>query len=222
MLAEVGDALDEAAADDTVRTVALRGRNGTFCRGLDLADSITADAGGAVPGSPEPYVELLRKIVHSPRVVVAVIEGQATAGGLGIVAASDFAVATAASRFHLPEALFGLVPACAGLYLWRRVPLQRLLRLSLLAENIDSAQALACGLIDEVSEQPEEALRRVAQRASRLRTAAIGRVKQFVHALGPIPEREAFAMAETARGMRDPETVELISQFVLQRRFPWE
>jgi enoyl-CoA hydratase/carnithine racemase len=114
------------------------------------------------------------------------------------------------------------VPACAGLYLTRRTTLQQILRLSLFSEHLPVDQALAIGLIDQISDNPASVVERLAVRASRLQPGAVARVKRFIRELGIVPAREEASMAETARGMDDPEVREAITGFVRLHKFPWD
>ncbi len=223
LLRELWRALDAAEASEACRVVVLEGRGGYFCKGLDLEEGLREEerAGGA--GSPEPYVAVLRRLSLLSRIVVSVVDGQAAAGGLGFVAASDHVIATPRASFNLPEAIFGLVPACVGLYLSRRVGPQTALRLSLTLETMNAERARACGLVDEVTESPEASLRRVSLRASRLRARTVAAIKRFYRDIGQIDEeRERSAVEETARLMADSSVREDIARFVHHKRFPWE
>lgn len=101
LVAELRDALTACAADDTVRAVVLAHTGSTFCAGADLK----------APPDPEAFVGLMRDIVALPKPVVARVDGHVRAGGLGLLAACDIAVAGEASSFALTESRLGLAPA---------------------------------------------------------------------------------------------------------------
>ncbi|MGY0830496.1 enoyl-CoA hydratase-related protein [Azospirillum argentinense] len=226
LLAELNAVLDRIEAESRPRLVVIEGRDGVFCKGLDLQDLL--EAGDRPGGGPEPdhsarlYIETLRRLTLFPRLVVAVVDGAAMAGGLGFVAASDVAVATPRSQFSLPEAVWGLVPACVGLYVLRRTGFQAAYRLALTTELIAAPEALSLGLVDQVTETPEEVLRRLSVKAGRLAPATVGDIKRYFRAIGAIdPEREERAVMETDRLMADARVREAITDYVRYQRFPW-
>ena len=90
------------------------------------------------------------------------------AGGVGLVAACDLAVAGPAATFTLSETLWGLLPAMVMPFLVRRVGPQRAFRLTLSAETIDASEAHRIGMVDELAENPEVKLRALERRLSRL------------------------------------------------------
>lgn len=215
-------ALDGAERDPECRMIVLEGQPGYFSRGLDFADGL----GETDPHGAARYLELLERLTQMPAFVVANVDGQALAGGLGFVAASDYAIASARSTFALPEATWGLVPACVGLFLRRRIGTQRTLRLSLTTETLDAPMALSAGLIDEVTDEREQALRRLWLKVARLEPRTIQRTKRYFADLENAPEvwavQRRAALAESHRQMSDPEIRAAIADYVTHGRFPWE
>jgi len=221
MLGEIQRVLDLAEADSNCRIIVLKGENGFFCKGLDLEDVFHHGSEGL--DSAEPYMTVLRRLTLIPRIVVAVVDGQAMAGGLGFVAASDLVLATSRSKFSLPEPIFGLVPACVGLYLTRRIGVRGALKMSLTSETVAAAKALTLGLVDEVTDTPETLLARLSVHAARLQDRTIRDIKRFFREIDPIDaSREQGAVAETHRLMQDSSVRAAIAGFVRDRRFPWE
>ena len=89
LVAELTSHLATAAADGDVRAVVLTHTSNTFCAGADLAES--AREGGPTEGVRR-LVDLLRAILKLPKPVVALVDGNVRAGGLGLLAACDLAV----------------------------------------------------------------------------------------------------------------------------------
>ncbi len=89
--------------------------------------------------------------------------------------------------------------------------------------GLTASQAREIGLVDEVSERPEEVLRRLWLKVARLRPSTLGRIKRYFSDVAGISEaHEARAMQETDRAMNDPEVRSAIENFVLHGTFPWE
>lgn len=107
LLAELLQALDAAEADPECRLVILTGENGVFCTGMDFAAVAREAAGhGGEAMRSARYMDVLRRLATIPRAVIARVDGRVTAGGVGLVAASDLVVATERSQFGLSEALW--------------------------------------------------------------------------------------------------------------------
>ncbi|SOD72612.1 enoyl-CoA hydratase [Jatrophihabitans sp. GAS493] len=112
LVAELTGHLETAAADPAVRAILLTHTGSTFCAGADLAES--AAEGGPAKGT-QRMVELLRRILEAPKPVIAVIDGNVRAGGLGLVGACDLAVAGFGSSFAFTEARIGVAAAIISL-----------------------------------------------------------------------------------------------------------
>src|SRR5687768_10554164 len=104
-VAGVASAL-EAALASPARVVALTGAaEGTFCLGLAL------DAPDDSHPATARFADLLLSLHRAPKPLLAIVDGQAIGGGLGLASACDWVVASDRSVFALPELLWGLVPA---------------------------------------------------------------------------------------------------------------
>ncbi len=113
MIAELAAAFAAMAADDAVRVVVVGGRGSAFCAGADLnwmkkmagfsPEENYADALG--------LAEMLHALAALPKPTVARVHGAAFAGGLGLVAACDIAVAAHEAEFCVSEVKLGLLPA---------------------------------------------------------------------------------------------------------------
>lgn len=149
MVGELHDALALAFGDEAVRTVVLTGAGKAFCAGADFGQLTEGQAPLAT--SRGDYAELLLALVRAPKPVVARVNGAAFGGGLGLVAASTFAVADAGAEFGTPEVNVGLFPMMIMAVLSRLVPRRRLLEMMLLGERLSADEALAHGLVGRVA-----------------------------------------------------------------------
>jgi polyketide biosynthesis enoyl-CoA hydratase PksH len=201
--AELCTALSRADADTTVRMVALHGQPGVFSTGTDFSNS----EGAADPEeSARGYFRLLRAITESPKIVASVVEGEAMAGGVGLLAACDHVICTSASTFRLPEILLGLIPACVIPFLARRVGTHRAFHLALTARNLSAVEALDLGLVDEIADSPRDALRRFALCIDRAPLETAARLKRYMNELEAMPtDFEDRAVNCIAPLLSDPE-----------------
>lgn len=142
------EGLDRAEADDSVKVVLLRSADRVFCSGADLSEA-TDD--GMVDGA-KTIVELQRRLVASPKPVVVRLDGPVRAGGIGIVAAADIAVASREATFALTEVRLGLAAAVISLTVFHRMTSRAGTRAILTGESFDAATAAEWGLVTEVSD----------------------------------------------------------------------
>lgn len=150
MTNEVLRALEDACAADDVRSVVLTGEGTAFCSGGDFGEMTAARGLQAEPAlAPKgDYGDLLRVLVRSEKPVVAKVNGLALGGGLGLVAACTFAVASTEAKLGTPEIDVGLYPMIIMAVLARHVPRRRLLEMSLLGQKFSAEQGVHLGLIN--------------------------------------------------------------------------
>ncbi|MDB5217485.1 MAG: Enoyl-CoA hydratase [Myxococcaceae bacterium] len=147
MVNELLYALDDAHADEDIRSVILTGEGKAFCAGGDFAQM----SGGAADGPALPhkgdYADLLLAMTRTEKPIVARVNGPAMGGGLGLVAASTFAIADREATLGTPEINVGLFPMMIMAVLARVVPRRKLLEMMLLGKKMSGDEALAIGLV---------------------------------------------------------------------------
>jgi enoyl-CoA hydratase/methylglutaconyl-CoA hydratase len=148
------DGLDRAEDDDTVKVVLLRSADRVFCSGADLSEA----TGEGMAEGARRIVELQRRIVASPKPVVVRVDGPVRAGGIGIVAAADIAVAGPGATFALTEVRLGLAAAVISLTVFHRMTSRAGSRAVLTGETFDAATAAGWGLVTEVAEDVDAAV----------------------------------------------------------------
>jgi methylglutaconyl-CoA hydratase len=152
MIAELTDAFRALDADPDVRAVVLAGQGTAFCAGADLnwmkkmagysLDENYADAMG--------LATMLATLANMKKPTVARVHGPAFAGGMGLVAACDIAVASHDVEFCLSEVKLGLIPATIGPYVVAAMGERAAHRYMLTAERFTAAEAYRIGFIQEI------------------------------------------------------------------------
>ncbi len=107
LVAELMDACDAADADPDVRVVVLTNRGSVFCAGANLSERSSSSA-PAVVRSPQ---DLFGRFARSPKPYVGRIAGHCVAGGMGLAAAMDIAIAVEDAKFGFTEVRVGVAPA---------------------------------------------------------------------------------------------------------------
>ena len=147
MVNELLHALERLAADAAVRVVVITGDGKAFCAGGDFQQM----SGGAADADALPhkgdYVDLLLAMTRYEKPIVAKVNGHAMGGGLGIVAASHFAIAQAEAKLGTPEIEVGLFPFMIMAVLARTMPRRALLEMMLRGQKLSAAEAAASGIV---------------------------------------------------------------------------
>jgi polyketide biosynthesis enoyl-CoA hydratase PksH len=226
VLKEINQVLEAAENDPNCRIVILEGLPGIFCSGQDFEELPTAVTSTEINQesiNSNPYMNTLKRFTLMSRVVISVVDGQVTAGGVGLTAASDLVIATPRSQFALSEALWGLLPAIVMPFLIRRVGFQVAYRMALTTLPVSAREAYETHLVDEVSETPWESIRRWGLRLSHLEETSIIHMKQFAHQVWPISEDiEKLVVSHSLECFSNPGVIQSISNYLKYKKFPWE
>jgi 2-(1,2-epoxy-1,2-dihydrophenyl)acetyl-CoA isomerase len=181
------DALTDAATDDSLRAVHIRGAGTDFCAGADWVATNsgdrprTGDLVRRIPHGAHRVIELVHTI-HLP--VVCSVQGWAVGLGCNLALAADFTVASTDAIFWEPFLARGFSPDSGSTWLLPRlVGMARAKSMLLLGENVAASDAADWGLIHrctpamELDAAVDELLARLASGP----TVAIGLAKQAIH-----------------------------------------
>ena len=149
MVNELLYAIEDAREAPLVRSILITGEGKAFCSGGDFAQMTGGADGPELPPKGD-YADLLLAMVRSDKPIVAKVNGAAMGGGLGLVAASTFAVASSEAQLGTPEVNVGLFPMMIMAILARVVPRRRLMEMMLFGERLSAEEAKAVGLVNQV------------------------------------------------------------------------
>lgn len=172
------------------------------------------------------YASLLLSLRRAPFAVIALVDGEVMAGGVGIMAAADLVLATGTSRFGLPEASLGLLPAMVLPILRERISAQKARWWTMRSASIGTATAHQWGLIDEVCadvDAMEKACREALRMILRAHPDAIADMKLRLgdETQGPLDGALEEAAEYTAHCLMLPDRVEGIRSFLEGEPLPW-
>ena len=146
MANELLHVLAQAGADPEVRVLVLTGAGAHFCAGGNIGQ-MSGDGGLDFKGD---YADLLLAMVRFTKPIVARVRGTAMGGGLGLVAASHFALASGEAVIATPEIHRGLFPMMIMAVLSRLVPRRALLEMMLLGQKMSAAEGHRLGIFNGV------------------------------------------------------------------------
>ncbi len=221
LIKELSLLLDEVERRPDVKMLVISGSAGFFCTGMDFDEAVANTSFSESNFSD--YMILLKRFTISPKIVVARVEGQVLAGGVGVAAACDLVLATADSIFGLSELLWGLVPAMVMPFLVRRIGFQSAYRMALTTETLSAGEANKLGLVDIVDSNLDATLQRISRRLLRLESNSVEHLKRYMRDMWIINEQmEETAVSASYHFGSNPKVRENLKRFVSHGQFPWE
>jgi 2-(1,2-epoxy-1,2-dihydrophenyl)acetyl-CoA isomerase len=187
MLDGLGQVLEEAAREESVRCVVLTGAGRAFGSGADLRGFATVHASGEpvkVSERLQKYHRIVRAIRTMPQPVIAAVRGVAAGASCNLALACDLRIASDNARFIEAFARIGLIPdAGGGFFLPRLVGLGKALELAMLADEVSGAEAERLGLVNKCVPlaEFEETVRSLAQRLAKGPTRSYGLIKKLLN-----------------------------------------
>ncbi len=151
LLADMAAAVTRAGENSDARVILLRSEgDGPFCAGASFAElQAIADAEGGKRFFMG-FVNLILAMIRAPKFVVARVHGKAVGGGVGIVSASDYAIAASGASLKLSELAVGLGPFIVGLPIQKKIGMGAFSAMSVDADWRDAEWGLQQGLYAEL------------------------------------------------------------------------
>ncbi len=220
LLRALGEALREAAAEEGVHCVVLRGEGPVFSAGVDLVElGALAHTSGRTRVFRDTFLECANLCEEMAKPVVCQIHRTCVGGALEVALGCDLRVASSDAQLGLPEVKFGIIPDVGGS---SRLPavvgLGRAKELIMTARTIDAAEAERIGLVNRVvaPEELEQAVEALVEELLANSHIAVGRAKRVIDASArpalattlemevSVQEYCVSALRESAREAQEP------------------
>ena len=152
LIERLGEVFDDLAAQDGVRLVFLQATGKSFAAGADLNWMKRAAEWSEERNFEDArsFADMMRSLDQMPKLTVALVQGSAYGGGVGLIAACDIAIGVRSASFSLSEVKLGLIPAVISPYAVRAMGARNARRYFLTGEVFDAAEALRVGLLHDV------------------------------------------------------------------------
>lgn len=180
------EALDQCAADESIRAVVITGAGKAFCAGQDLVEVTNPKQ---MPGFTtilqEHFNPIISRIVQLEKPVIAAVNGVAAGAGANVALACDVVVASEKANFIQAFTKIGLIPDSGGtFFLPRLVGFQKALALALLGDKVSATEAEKMGMLYKVypAEDFESSVQALAQKLAKMPTKALALTKKSFHA----------------------------------------
>jgi len=213
---------------EEVRCIVLAASGTAFCAGADLnwMKRMAGYTRAENLADAEALARMLRVIYECPKPTIARIQGDAYAGGTGLVAACDIAVSADTAQYCLSEVRLGLIPATISPYVIRAMGARAAHRYFLTAEPFDAAEALRIGFVHEVvpAQELDAKVSGIAEALVKNGPAAVKACKQLLRDVAGRKISTAL-VTMTVEGIADirvsDEGREGVQSFLQKRKPSW-
>lgn len=228
MIAELTDVFSSLGTNDEVRVIVLAAAGKAFCAGADLNwmremaeysyEENLADA--------DKLAQMLKTIYECPKPTVAAVQGDVYAGGMGLVAVCDVAIAVNIANFCLSEVRLGLAPSTISPYVIKALGARASQRYFLSAEVFDSKKARQLGFIHErVSEESlEDTVAALCTKIVKNSPDAVKTCKRLLHEVAGAPITDEL-ITDTVKSIADirasTQGREGVQAFLQKRKPTW-
>lgn len=226
MIAALHQALDGLADDTHVKVIVIDGAGGrVFSAGHDLKEFDAARDAEFYAAVSAQCSAMMQAIVTQPQIVIASVEGIATAAGCQLVAACDLAVASEEARFATPGVNIGLWCLTPMVALGRAVGRKHAMQMLATGRLQDADFAFRVGLVNQIAKAGELAAEvkaladEIASKSGY--TLAIGKNAFYRQAEMTLANAYEYAGEVVARNMQHPDATEGIRAFIEKRDPVW-
>jgi len=226
MIDELIAALTQAADDDNVRVLVLQSEGKNFSAGADLnwmRSMADKDYQQNIDDAGELSL-LMQRLDELPKPTIALVQGAAFGGAVGLAACCDMVLAQPKTSFCLSEVKIGLIPAVISPYVVKAIGERQARRYMLTAERFFADDALQLGLVHRIVDDFEGALDEWLEALLNNSPQALGACKQLIANVGsrPVDDRVRRHTIEAIAEIRvSAEGQEGLSAFLQKRPAAW-
>ena len=201
------EAIESAAQDPNIQLIVIQANGATFCAGADLnwMQRLAQKNDEDNYADARLFADTLHTLYSCPKPTLAIVQGSAFGGGVGLIAACDLSIAAESARFCFPEVKLGLIPAVISPYIIHAIGQRAAQWLFMTAATISATRAQELQLVqhtvadDLLTSTAHELIKNLISRPQATLTAC----KRLVQDLAQQPLDQALIK----------HTADLIAQF---------
>lgn len=226
MIGELIAALTQAADDENARVLVLQSAGKNFSAGADLnwmRSMADKDYQQNIDDAGELSL-LMQRLDELPKPTIALVQGAAFGGAVGLAACCDMVLAQPKTSFCLSEVKIGLIPAVISPYVVKAIGERQARRYMLTAERFFADDALQLGLVHRIVDDFEGALNEWLEALLNNSPQALGACKQLIANVGsrPVDDRVRRHTIEAIAEIRvSAEGQEGLNAFLQKRPAAW-
>lgn len=225
---DLATVITSIAPQRDIRGMTIRGKGGFFCAGGDLKGfkALASGDSDASMTMSRRIGDVLADLNALPQVTVAVIEGAAMAGGLGVACCCDVTIGMKDAKFGFSETRIGITPAQIARYVLQKCSYSTGRRLMLTAARFKGEEAGRLGVLDFVAETAEGLAsieQRVRQDVLECAPGAVAACKALIIGMPGTPDTEKveFAAQNFSGCLQGDEGKEGVASFLEKRKPNW-
>ncbi len=232
MIRALAEAVSAAGEDPAVRVIVIASTGPVFSAGHDLREmgprkgETREERAARVRGILDDCARMMLTIVHSPRAVIACVEGVATAAGCQLVSACDLALASEEAKFCTPGVNIGTFCTTPLVGIGRNVHRKHAMEMALTGDLMSAADAVRFGLVNQAlpGDTVRAAVAALATKISGKSARAIRAGKETFYRQIDMPLEEAFGFATDAmvQGLLSADAQEGTRAFLEKRSPQWD
>jgi methylglutaconyl-CoA hydratase len=195
MVEQIKSKLNEYAANDVVRSLIIAGEGNTFCAGADLEylQKISNNSSIENYEDSKSLAEMFLMIYEFPKPTIAVVNGNAIAGGCGLASVCDFIVAHSEnSKFGYSEVKIGFIPAIVSIFLIKKIGEGLAKQLLLEGNVISGKRAYEIGFVNYLAENVLDEALNISTRLNKNSSESIRQTKQMINQVSSLQVRDAI------------------------------
>lgn len=228
LIGAIAETMENLSADNLVRAIVVTGAGKAFSAGADLdwMKRAAAFSEGENKADARRLANMLHSIYASPKPTIALVNGPALGGGVGIASACDVVIAADDAIFGLTEVRLGIIPAVISPFVIRAIGERQARRYFLSGERFDAETARRIGLVHMAAHaaQLEATLEGVVESLLASGPKAVGEAKDLIRAVANRPITDEImddTAARIARLRASPEGQEGLAAFLEKRKARW-
>jgi enoyl-CoA hydratase/carnithine racemase len=212
-------AFARAEDDPATGAILVCGNGPAFCSGMDLSEVLRADQNELV----DLHERLFTTIQRARKPIIAAVQGAALAAGMGLAANAHIVVAGKDANFGLTEIRVGLWPVIVFRAVVRAIGERRATELSLTGRTMDADEALRCGLVTQVANDPQTSALEVARKLARFSPTAMAAGLDHAQRIRGLEWTEAVPICRRIRAelMASEDFNEGVRAFLEKRPADW-
>lgn len=229
LIERLGDMFEDVGHQEGVRAVIVAAAGKSYCAGADL-NWMKRAAGFTEEDNREDAVALgrmLKNLQNIPKPTIALVQGAAYGGGLGLVAACDIAIGVKSAKFCLSEVKLGLLPAVISPYVVEAMGVRACRRYFQTAEVFSADEAYRYGLLHELVDDVHELAKArdgILKQVMANAPGAMADSKNLIYTVAGLPidqELIGVTASRIAARRKTDEGKEGISAFLEKRKASW-
>lgn len=228
LVADLKQAFDRAAVDESAKVIVLRANGVAFCAGADLEylQQLQKFSFEENIQDSNHLKELFLKIYTHPKIVIAQVQGHAIAGGCGLATVCDFVFAIPAARFGYTEVKIGFIPAIVTVFLLRKLGEGKAKEMLLSGELFSAQQVMNMGLTNDVidADKIEQHVREFASKLIESNSAeSMKLTKQMIAAIPSksVEDALSYAAEMNAQARASADCKKGIAAFLNKDQLSW-